>query len=118
VSRPGITPAVRQAAHYSAERFEDWEVGLGAEPIESLCESTPSGNPLDLLKPRQRAVLVLLGSGLDATTVAELLHISRETLYQDRRRAWRTIQPVIPVAIGRAYDVTRRPGAAQEVIAG
>jgi hypothetical protein len=61
-------------------------------------------------------VLTLLGSGMDATTVAGLLHISRQTLYEDRRRAWRTLAPVIPGVVVRAYYgsvapwKTRRPG--------
>ena len=54
---------------------------------ESTAALAPSGNPLEILPPRERAVLVLLGSGLDATTVAKLLQVSRETLYQDRRRS-------------------------------
>jgi hypothetical protein len=68
---------------------------------ESVTAHAPSGNPLTLLAPRERAVLTLLGSGMNATTVAGLLHISRKTLYEDRRRAWRTLAPVIPGVVLR-----------------
>ena len=53
--------------------------------------------------------LVLLGSGLGAKTVAKLLHISRETLYQDRRRAWQALKPVIPGRILREYGGSVAP---------
>ena len=53
--------------------------------------------------------LVLLGSGLGAKTVAKLLHISRETLYQDRRRAWQALRPVIPGRILREYEGSVAP---------
>jgi len=87
---------------------------------ESVTAHAPSGNPLTLLAPRERAVLTLLGSGMDATTVAGLLHISRKTLYEDRRRAWRTLAPVIPSVVLRAYRGSvapwqaRHPGGAPQ----
>jgi DNA-binding CsgD family transcriptional regulator len=83
---------------------------------ESVTSQARSGNPLELLPPRERAVITLLGAGMEATTVAKLLCITRETLYQDRRRAWRTLAPVVPSVVLRAYRGSvapwqaRRPG--------
>jgi len=81
-------------------------MGLVDTLTESMASQTASGNPLEILPPRERAVLVLLGSGLDATTVAKLLSISRETLYQDRRRAWRALTPVVPSGLLRSYEAS------------
>ena len=89
----------------------DWrDMGLVDTLTESMTSQTASGNPLEILPPRERAVLVLLGSGLDATTVAKLLHVSRETLYQDRRRAWRALAPVIPGRLLSEYEAARERG--------
>jgi hypothetical protein len=50
-------------------------------------------------------------------------HISRQTLYEDRRRAWRTLAPVIPGVVLRAYHGSvaprqaRRPGGAPQTAA-
>ena len=79
---------------------------------ESLTSQARSGNPLELLAPRARAVVTLLGSGMDATTVAKLLSISRETLYQDRRRAWRALAPVIPGRLLSEYEAHTAPWTA------
>jgi len=80
---------------------------------ESVTSQSRSGNPLELLPPRARAVVTLLGSGMDATTVAKVLSISRQTLYQDRRRAWRALAPVIPGRGVSEYEASVTPWTAR-----
>ena len=77
---------------------------------ESPLYAGPSGNALQLLKPREHAVIVLLATGLTPKAAADVLRISRETLYQDRRRAWETLRPVVPASVVRYYDAICRPG--------
>jgi len=76
---------------------------------ESVTSRARSGNPLELLPARQWAVVTLLGAGMKATAIAKLLHITRETLYQDRRRAWQALRPVIPGRILREYEGSVAP---------
>jgi hypothetical protein len=41
---------------------------------------------------------------MEATAVAKVLRITRETLYLDRRRAWATLRPVIPGDLHSEYS--------------
>ena len=56
----------------------------GSRALETATESVrvASGNPLELLPLRTRAVLVLRANGMQMTIVAAVLGISRQTAYE------------------------------------
>jgi DNA-binding NarL/FixJ family response regulator len=71
----------------------------GSRALETATESVsvPSGNPLELLPLRTRAVLVLRANGMPMTTIAVVLGISRQTAYHHLRQARETLTPRAPI---------------------
>jgi hypothetical protein len=72
----------------------------GSRALESATESVsvPSGNPLELLPLRTRAVVVLRASRMPMFLVAAVLGISRQTPYEHLRRAREILSPVAPIS--------------------
>jgi DNA-binding NarL/FixJ family response regulator len=70
----------------------------GGRALETATESVPvpSGDPLELLPARTRAVLVLRANGMQMTIIAAVLGISRQTAYEHLRRARKILSPVAP----------------------
>ncbi len=60
---------------------------------ESPTSSLPSGDPLDLLTDRQFLIICAKTAGRNLSRISRVLHISRETLYQELHRAERAIRP-------------------------
>jgi len=78
--------------------------------LESITESPAaklaSGTPLDLLPPRQKVILLARAARVSMTELAKLFtsrcecgrtpHLSRQTVYQEIRSAWRALKRVPP----------------------
>ena len=72
----------------------------GSRALETATESVsvPSGDPLELLPLRTRAVIVLRANGMQMTIIAAVLGISRQTAYEHLRRARETLTPRAPIS--------------------
>jgi hypothetical protein len=64
--------------------------------VESPTARLPSGNPLDLLPTRQFLIFLAAACRRNMTQTAGLLSISRETLYQELRRAHTALTRIVP----------------------
>jgi uncharacterized paraquat-inducible protein A len=68
-------------------------VERATEPVTALAAS---GNPLELLPVRTRAVIVLRASQMPMFLVAAVLGISRQVAYDHLRRAKAMLAPIAP----------------------
>jgi DNA-directed RNA polymerase specialized sigma24 family protein len=72
----------------------------GGRALETATESVSvfSGDPLELLPLRTRAVIVLRANSMPMTTIAAVLGISRQTAYHHLRQGRATLRPVAPIS--------------------